>query len=69
MLKQYTFILKENPDATLEDLEKPGVDEEPQQVLLRFVFITTLQYPAFDLYVAKLTASFYTEWQQNVTST
>lgn len=23
---------KENPDAHLEDLEKPGVDEEPQQV-------------------------------------
>ena len=27
--------LQENPDAKLEDLEKPGVDEEPQQVLLR----------------------------------
>jgi hypothetical protein len=30
-------IFQENPDATLEDLEKPGVDEEPQQVLLRSV--------------------------------
>ncbi len=27
---------KDNPEATLEDLEKPGVDEEPQQVLLRY---------------------------------
>ncbi|EHH62580.1 hypothetical protein EGM_20966 [Macaca fascicularis] len=26
----------ENPSATLEDLEKPGVDEEPQHVLLRY---------------------------------
>ena len=32
-------LWKENPDATLEDLEKPGVDEEPQQVLLRLVFV------------------------------
>ncbi|KAK2087771.1 ATP-dependent helicase NAM7 [Saguinus oedipus] len=29
-------ILLENPSATLEDLEKPGVDEEPQHVLLRY---------------------------------
>ena len=28
-------LWKDNPEATLEDLEKPGVDEEPQQVLLR----------------------------------
>ena len=28
-------LWKDNPDATLEDLEKPGVDEDPQQVLLR----------------------------------
>lgn len=28
--------LQENPSATLEDLEKPGVDEEPQHVLLRY---------------------------------
>lgn len=28
--------LQENPTATLEDLEKPGVDEEPQHVLLRY---------------------------------
>ena len=25
-------LWKENPDAHLEDLEKPGIDEEPQQV-------------------------------------
>lgn len=29
-------LWKDNPDAKLEDLEKPGVDEEPQQVLLRY---------------------------------
>uniref|UniRef100_A0AAZ3NRS5 Upf1 domain-containing protein n=1 Tax=Oncorhynchus tshawytscha TaxID=74940 RepID=A0AAZ3NRS5_ONCTS len=29
-------LWKENPTATLEDLEKPGVDEEPQHVLLRY---------------------------------
>lgn len=28
--------MQENPTATLEDLEKPGVDEEPQHVLLRY---------------------------------
>lgn len=27
---------QDNPSATLEDLEKPGVDEEPQHVLLRY---------------------------------
>jgi len=26
-------LWKENPEAHLEDLEKPGVDEEPQQVI------------------------------------
>ncbi|XP_050403734.1 regulator of nonsense transcripts 1 [Patella vulgata] len=29
-------LWKENPEAKLEDLEKPGIDEEPQQVLLRY---------------------------------
>ncbi|KAH3839137.1 regulator of nonsense transcripts 1-like [Dreissena polymorpha] len=29
-------LWKDNPEASLEDLEKPGVDEEPQQVLLRY---------------------------------
>jgi len=29
-------LFKENVDATFQDLEKPGVDEEPQQVLLRY---------------------------------
>jgi len=28
-------LWKENNEATYQDLEKPGVDEEPQQVLLR----------------------------------
>ena len=30
-------LWKENPDAHLEDLEKPGVDEEPQQVCTRLM--------------------------------
>lgn len=29
-------IWRENANATLEDLEKPGVDDEPQPVLLRY---------------------------------
>lgn len=29
-------LWKENPDATLDDLEKPGIDEEPIQVTLRY---------------------------------
>eukprot|EP00898_Chlorokybus_atmophyticus_P007745 jgi/Chlat1/7972/Chrsp69S00590 len=29
-------LWKANPEATLEDLEKPGVDEEPQPVALRY---------------------------------
>lgn len=28
-------LWKDDTDATLEDLEKPGVDEEPHPVLLR----------------------------------
>lgn len=31
-------LWKDNATATLEDLEKPGVDDEPQPILLRFVF-------------------------------
>lgn len=34
--KHLCFNFQENPSATLEDLEKPGVDEEPQHVLLRY---------------------------------
>jgi regulator of nonsense transcripts 1 len=30
-------LWKDNGEATLEDLEKPGVDDEPHPVLLRFV--------------------------------
>ncbi|XP_071845963.1 regulator of nonsense transcripts 1-like [Apostichopus japonicus] len=29
-------LWKENPEATLEDLEKPGMDEEPASVMLRY---------------------------------
>jgi len=28
-------LWKDNPEAKLEDLDKPGIDDEPQQVLLR----------------------------------
>ena len=30
-------LWKDNPQSTLEDLEKPGVDEEPQHVALKYV--------------------------------
>jgi hypothetical protein len=29
-------LWKTSPDATLEDLEKPGVDDEPQPVALKY---------------------------------
>lgn len=29
-------LWKTNPDACLEDLEKPGVDDEPQSVALKY---------------------------------
>lgn len=29
-------LWKTNPDASLEDLEKPGVDDEPQSVGLKY---------------------------------
>ena len=29
-------LWKTNPEATLEDLEKPGVDDEPQPVALKY---------------------------------
>lgn len=29
-------LWKQNPDATVEDLERPGVDDEPNPVLLRY---------------------------------
>lgn len=28
-------LWRENAQATLEDLEKPGIDDEPQQILLK----------------------------------
>jgi len=40
-------LWKENPEAVLEDLEKPGVDEEPSTVLLRCVFYYIIQKSAF----------------------
>ena len=33
---------KDNPDANLEDLEKPGVDEALQNVLLRYIIIVII---------------------------
>src|SRR5258708_17219219 len=32
-------LWRENTNATLEDLEKPGVDDEPQPILLKYVTI------------------------------
>lgn len=29
-------LWKDNPDATIEDIDRPGVDEEAQEVLLRY---------------------------------
>jgi regulator of nonsense transcripts 1 len=29
-------LWKANPEAVLEDLEKPGVDDEPQTVALKY---------------------------------
>lgn len=29
-------LWKTNPDASFEDLEKPGVDDEPQSVALKY---------------------------------
>lgn len=29
-------LWRDNPSATLEDLEKPGVDDEPQSIILRY---------------------------------
>jgi regulator of nonsense transcripts 1 len=29
-------LWKTNPDAALEDLEKPGVDDEPQPVVFKY---------------------------------
>lgn len=29
-------LWKTNPDASLEDLEKPGVDDEPQPIVLKY---------------------------------
>lgn len=32
-------LWKEQPNATLEDLEKPGVDDEPQPILLKYCLL------------------------------
>lgn len=37
-------LWKDNTEATLEDLEKPGIDDEPQPVLLRYLFIGNFKY-------------------------
>ena len=34
-------LWKNNPVAILEDLEKPGVDEDPQEVMLRYAIFPT----------------------------
>ena len=45
--KQHMIYLQDNPEAKLEDLEKPGVDDEPQQVLLRYVKLIEKYYLVF----------------------
>jgi regulator of nonsense transcripts 1 len=37
-------LWKDNPEAKLEDLERPGIDEEPQQVLLRCMQLLDFLY-------------------------
>jgi len=34
-LNKLEELWKDNPQATVEDLEKPGLDEDPEPVLLR----------------------------------
>ncbi|CAF1360836.1 unnamed protein product [Rotaria magnacalcarata] len=36
MINRLEELWKENPDATITDLDKPGIDEEPQQCSLRY---------------------------------
>lgn len=36
MINRLEELWKNNPDATIADLEKPGIDEEPQQCSLRY---------------------------------
>jgi len=36
MINRLEELWKENPDAMIADLEKPGIDEEPQQCSLRY---------------------------------
>lgn len=41
-------LWKENVDATFQDLEKPGVDEEPQQVNITIsIHIYFIMFPHF----------------------
>lgn len=42
-------LWRENAQATLEDLEKPGVDDEPQPILLRLVPAPHLSLPITSL--------------------
>lgn len=51
-------LWKDNVDATFQDLEKPGVDEEPQQVLLRYedgYLVSWLQLLRAFIYLTHLT--------------
>lgn len=47
-------LWKTNPDASLEDLEKPGVDDEPMSVAIKYE--DAYQVPSYFL---KLTRSFF----------
>lgn len=45
-------LWRDNVDATFQDLEKPGVDEEPHQVLLRLykIILPELCIHSYKLY-------------------
>lgn len=64
------YSVQDNPTATLEDLEKPGVDTEPESVLLRYE--DAYQYQRIFQPLVKLEAEYdrkvkESQTQENVT--
>lgn len=56
-------LWKTNPDATLEDLEKPGVDDEPQPVVLKYEDAYQVLMPCL---IVHLSQWFTNEHHENV---
>jgi regulator of nonsense transcripts 1 len=56
-------LWRDHPDATLEDLEKPGVDDTPQPVLLRYE--TAHQYRAIFGPLVQLEADYDRRLKEN----